>query len=473
MISYVDDFAHTAASPSYRGNIRHLQELFEKLEAKALRIVVSFSVAKTELIHWRTPSQRNSPRCLSPIQIKGERFRPRDSLRWLGYWFTPALDSSAYFSGRLALAQGAFAGIRRLSPPGAGLAPYLCHRLAMSLVAPILPYRADLFTPSAGAMARLKTFWHKVQRWTTNCFSATPTGILAVECCLPPVALLISLRQRLVALRVVCSPPELNPATVRLQTSFPSLSAHRAHDSSRALTRGLLSVYLPLDWKTPRPVPPLRNHMPIDAVAPRTIPFTHGLSRMPMINSHLVSSAPSTLPWSLMDNTYSALKKRVREALLAEWPGLLPIPGYYHHVPTRHPLPFMGLGKFIAGRIHRMRAGKSYLAAHPTWRSPEADTFCPRCGLEPETFEHAIHTGPSRKGARSRLLYGVSSVGQDAPLWSSLLLLKRLATFISVTSTGFPPSMFPPNTPPSSPPLPLSQLAVPRPAFRVFSLAEV
>ena len=32
MISYVDDFALTAASPSYRGNIRCLQNLFEKLE---------------------------------------------------------------------------------------------------------------------------------------------------------------------------------------------------------------------------------------------------------------------------------------------------------------------------------------------------------------------------------------------------------------------------------------------------------
>jgi len=289
MLSYVDDFALTAASPSYRGNIRRLQELLEKLEGKALHIGVSFSVAKTELIHWRTPSQRNSPWCLFPIQVTGELFRPRDSLRWLGYWFTPALDPSTHFSHLPALAHGAFALIRRLSPPGAGLAPYLYHRLATSLVAPILLYGADLLTPSAGAMACLNTFWHKVQRWTTNCFSATPTGILAVESCLPPVALLISQRQRLATLWVACSPPEINPATAHLHALFPSLSAHRSHNSSRVLTRGLSSVYLPLHWKTPRPVPPLRNHLPFDAVAHKTIPLTHRLSRMPMINSHLVS----------------------------------------------------------------------------------------------------------------------------------------------------------------------------------------
>jgi len=271
MISYVNDLALTAASLSYRGNIRHLQELFERLEAKALCLGVFFSVAKTELIHSRTPSQRHSPKYLSPIQIKGELFRPRDSLSWLGYWLTPALDSPAYFSHRLALAQGAFALIRRLSPPGAGLAPYLCHRLATSLIAPILLYSADLFTPSAGVTARLNTLWHKVQRWTTNCFSATPAVILAVESYRPPVPLLISQGQRLAALRVICSPPEANPAMARLQTSCPSLSAHWARDSLRTLTRGLTSVYLPLHWKTPRPVPPIRNHLPVDAVANRTI----------------------------------------------------------------------------------------------------------------------------------------------------------------------------------------------------------
>jgi len=231
-------------------------------------------------------------------------------------------------------------------------------------------------------------------------------------------------------------------------------------------------VYIPLHWKTPRPVPPLRNPLPIHAVAHKTIPFTHALSRIPMINSHLISSAPSALSRSLMDNTYSALKERVSEALLAEWPGLLPTPGEYHHVPALNPQPFIGLWKFVAGRIHQMRAGKSYLADHPTWTSPDADTSCPRSGLKPATFEHAILTCPSRQGAPSRLLDGVSSVGQDAPLWSSLPLLKRLATFISVTSTGLPSWMFLPDKPPSSPPLPLSRLAVPSPAFRVFSLAE-
>jgi len=149
----------------------------------------------------------------------------------------------------------------------------------------------------------------------------------------------------------------------------------------------------------------------VDAVAHRTIPFTLGLSWMPMINSHLVCSTPILPPQSLMDNTYSTLKKRVRQTLLAEWSSLFPTPGYYLHPHPLSPRPFMGLGKFVAGRIHQMRAGKGYLATHPAWRSPDADTSCPRCGLEPETFQHAILSCLSRQDSRSRLLRGVTDVG--------------------------------------------------------------
>jgi len=85
-----------------------------------------------------------------------------------------------------------------------------------------------------------------------------------------------------------------------------------------------------------------------------------------MINSHKVTLTPALPPQSLMDNTYAALKKRVRETLLEVWPRLFPSPGYYYHPPALNPRSIMGLNKFIARRINQMRAGKSYLATHPT-----------------------------------------------------------------------------------------------------------
>ena len=59
MVSYVDDFSLTVASPSHRSNIRRLQNLFLNLSRRAGELDVSFSVPKTELIHWRTHSERS------------------------------------------------------------------------------------------------------------------------------------------------------------------------------------------------------------------------------------------------------------------------------------------------------------------------------------------------------------------------------------------------------------------------------
>jgi len=96
MVSYVDDFSITVASASYRGNIRRLEGLFNTLSGRGRDIGVSFSVTKTELIHWRTPSQR-TPRSTAPIVLEGHLFRPSEVVRWLGFWFTPSLSPTHHF----------------------------------------------------------------------------------------------------------------------------------------------------------------------------------------------------------------------------------------------------------------------------------------------------------------------------------------------------------------------------------------
>ena len=157
MVSYVDDFSITVASESYRGNIRRLQKLFTTLSAKGRDIGVSFSVPKTELIHWRTPSQRTA-HSKAPIELEGRLFQPSEVVRWLGYWFTPALSPTHHFKHRLSLAQAIFSFVKRLSSPGAGVKPFLCHRIATGLLCPILTYGADLLTPTYTALRGRNSF---------------------------------------------------------------------------------------------------------------------------------------------------------------------------------------------------------------------------------------------------------------------------------------------------------------------------
>ena len=113
VLSYVDDFAHTVSSPSYRTNSRSLQVAFGRIRAITHSRKVDFSVPKTELIHWRTPLQRDRPATPRPPPVAqdGQLFHPSERLRWLGYWFVPNLASSAHFSRRRALSQAAFSSV--------------------------------------------------------------------------------------------------------------------------------------------------------------------------------------------------------------------------------------------------------------------------------------------------------------------------------------------------------------------------
>ena len=113
MLSYVDDISLTVASTSYRTNLRRLQDLFRTLTRRGGRLEVKFSIPKTELIHWRTPSQR-SPPSQAPIALDGLIFRPAGVVRWLGYWLSPALNSQHHFSHRVSLAQASFSFVKRL-----------------------------------------------------------------------------------------------------------------------------------------------------------------------------------------------------------------------------------------------------------------------------------------------------------------------------------------------------------------------
>ena len=119
MVSFVEDFSLTVASPSHRSNIRRVQGLFLNISRKASELDVSFSVPKTELIHWRTRSER-SPPSLSPITLDDHVFHPAGVVRWLGYWLSPALNTSHHYNHRLALANPSFSFVKRLSSPGGG-----------------------------------------------------------------------------------------------------------------------------------------------------------------------------------------------------------------------------------------------------------------------------------------------------------------------------------------------------------------
>ena len=409
------------------------------LKARGARLGVGFSVPKTELIHWSTNRDRG-PISLSPIHLDGLIFPPKDEVRWLGYWFTPSFSTTPHFTKRLAKAQAAFVAIKRLSPPVIGLPPFLCHRLASSLLFPILSYGADTLKPTALMTRKLSAFWHKVQRWTTNCFACTPTDILAVEACLPPLERLLAYKHRLACLRVMCSPPEINPAAARLPASLQTPSLSRHTPDHRDLSRKNAGSRLPLPWLQPRPPSKNRAHLPFDAL-PHWMLFLlgpDGLTPLPVTSQHLLGE---TYPDPPPGRTYPQLKLLCKKLLMEEWEKAAPDPARYAYRPSLKPDPFMGLSKFDTGRLHGMRSGQSYRGAHPSW-DDHAPTTCPSCEETRERFEHAVLHCSGKEPPRTRHLQGVTGLGPDATVLSSGALLGALTRYIRSTATAFPPGMF-------------------------------
>jgi len=124
---------------------------------------------------------------------------------------------------------------------------------------------------------------------------------------------------------------------------------------------------MPLSWKTNRPPSKVRSHLPVDELANLALPILGSLSFAPLANAALFPEQATLPPHDTMMNAYKALKGRTRLLLLEEWRRMAPPPSYYTFPLSLTPHLFMGLGKFMADRIHQMRAHKRYLAAHPSW----------------------------------------------------------------------------------------------------------
>ena len=140
--------------------------------------------------------------------------------------------------------------------------------------------------------------------------------------------------------------------------------------------------------------------------------------------SHASSSSYTTLPPSeLMNRAFQALRTCATNMLPQDRVTNAPTPPYYHFPPSHTPHTFIGLGKFVAGRIHQMLAAKSPLATHPAWFDVNRDPTCPRSGAEPETFRDASHTCPARPRVRELLLKDVCSRGPHADLWTEPILV--------------------------------------------------
>ena len=365
----------------------------------------------------------------------------------------------------MTLANAAFVIVKRLTP-------FRAHHLAQSLLLPVLFYRADLFTLNGAMVKKMDVFWHMVQHWVTNWFSSTLVNVLAVEAALPTIGLLLTHKKRMAAATLVCTPSPICMAAVWLPSDFSSPFSFREPRSLRS-RKWKKPLTGPLPGKTTTKTR-IRTRLPLNDLAHLVLPFVLLTGNFPPRLAHLVPSdfpAPHT-----PSSTWPTLAAKVKMVLKDKW-AKMPLPAYNPFTPPPGPPPFMGLPKFIAGRIHQMRAGKSYLAAHPpSWCKDPVLPTCPRCSSVDETFTHAVFGCPPHEWARLRPLWAVLSLDPAYPVRISPPLVVAFAKFIKATATGFPDRMSPLGTdspyvtPPASPRL--SAPTLPYPPQHTWALVD-
>jgi len=151
-------------------------------------------------------------------------------------------------------------------------------------------YGGDVFAPTVHMMRKLSASWHKTQRWCTNCFTCTPTEILAIEACLPLLDQLFAYKKRLANLRMLWSSPGIDRAMARLPPSAPTPSLHRHVSDQRVLLTKNAGSRLPVPWLQPGPGSKNRAHLPLDEV-PHSLLFllaSYGLAPLPVTSQHLL-----------------------------------------------------------------------------------------------------------------------------------------------------------------------------------------
>src|SRR6266849_5548302 len=161
--------------------------------AKALNL--SFSVNKTDLIHWHSPRDR-CPRFLGPISLDNTTISPSKSVKWLGFWLQDNHSTHQHFTKRLALAFGAWTKVRRLTEFGKGLNPRESRHLTQVLIRPTLLYGAEIISLPKLTLEAMSSFWRKVGIWITNCFHSSSYAAVHSESCLPPIPPCLILSKR-------------------------------------------------------------------------------------------------------------------------------------------------------------------------------------------------------------------------------------------------------------------------------------
>jgi len=338
-----------------------------------------------------------------------------------------------------------------------GLPPHLCLSFARSLLAPIVLYGSAVWNPALTIMSPMSVFWRRVCRWITNCFSTTNTTCLHREACVPQLPAFIGQQRGLAGLRLICSPPEINPASAHLPKSVPTFSPHHATLIARGKITSQPYLFFKLDWHSApnKAKNPRYRHNAIPALTNTAVPLVYDVVTLPPISLYLTDYLP---PVPGVVPLYASLKLRANQLLLSHC-SATPAPLYYPYLPSTAPIPsWAWVSLLLKGYI---RCAQEKVTSRLT---PRGTTLTPTRPAYFAPRSHRPSNMPSYPAPRPPISDPASSKGsqtwplrpQSGPTINcSLRWLSSFAPLPPVSLLGCPRSLAPSTLPRQTPISPL------------------
>jgi ribonuclease HI len=198
-LSYMDDISLSAASKSYKQNIKILERETKDIFELGEKYAIKFDFDKTDLIHFYSGKNHQ----LNLILPNGNIIKPKKLIKWLGIYFDSNLRYKEHINIRTSQAKQAFYRLNRLSNITNGLSPFAIRQLYLACITSISDYGSELWWDNNKSIKPLQAVQNLATRKILGVFKTAPLLPMQIESALPPVKVRLNHKIRCYTLRAL------------------------------------------------------------------------------------------------------------------------------------------------------------------------------------------------------------------------------------------------------------------------------
>jgi hypothetical protein len=177
--SYVDDISVSLLRKDILINTTNMVLVAENLIHRAFSLNLSFSVKKTDLIHFFKPKSSAKPKdvsqipplqtALSSAMLTPFIVNPSKNIRLLGITLDTTLSFASHLAQAASAGRQALGSINFLRTTSLGISAKTAHYIAISAILPKMLYESQVWsTGSITSLTKILSTYNQIARWITG-----------------------------------------------------------------------------------------------------------------------------------------------------------------------------------------------------------------------------------------------------------------------------------------------------------------